>query len=280
MRIVLVSAFRIVPLLVQRAGSIIVRAQAGNRSAHLFARLGAPIIMAPAGIRGCTLPTLYHFIDCPFCFRVRAYLAERDIAFNSSLVERDTPPPELYGLNPLGKLPVWVTDAGKPVFGASTIMAFLDATEPGAPLLPADALPRARCAMAEELATDGLLQPLIRLERELGGRPAETWNVELYRTETRKIRTMLQVFEQILGGRTWLVGDALTTADLALALPLTILERFGLDLQGLPGLTALAERLGKRPAIVAARTAQPAKPAAQETDPLRRLSPVPTGDAP
>ena len=215
----------------------------------------APFIL----IRGCDLATLYHFLDCPFCFRVRAYLAEREIAFQSALVDRGAPPPELYGLNPLGKLPVWVTDGGKPLFGSSTIMAFLDATQAGPPLLPADPLARARCAMAEELVNEGLLAPLLRLERELGGRPPETWDLELYRAERRKLESMLQVFEQILGGRPWLVGDSLTIADLALAVPLTIIERFGLDLGSLPGLADLAERLGKRPCILAARAAQRAQ---------------------
>jgi len=224
------------------------------------------------------LATLYHFIDCPFCYRVRAYLAERDLPFTSASVERDAPPPELYGLHPLGKLPVWVTDAGKPIFGSSTIMAYLEATEPGARLLPADPLARARCAMAEELVTEGLLQPLMRLERELGGRSAPAWDIDLYRTETRKVRSMLQVFEQILGGRRWLVGDSLTTADLALALPLTIIERFGLDLEGLPGLIDLAERLGKRPSVVAARTAQPARQPAPLNDLPSRPAPPSAGD--
>jgi glutathione S-transferase len=198
------------------------------------------------------MATLYHYLDCPYCFRVRAYLAERELPYASNTVERDAPPPELLSLNPLGRLPIWVTDEGRPIFGSATIMQFLEATH-GQALLPADPLQRARCAMAEELCTDGLLQPLIRLDREMAGRDPADWDMGVWQTETTRVRRTLQVFESLLGGRPWLVGQNLTTADLALVQPLTILERYGLDLQAQPGLADLAERLARRPSIVAAR---------------------------
>lgn len=198
------------------------------------------------------MPTLYHYLDCPYCFRVRAYLAERDLPYASNAVDRGAPPPELLALNPLGRLPIWVNEQGRPIFGSATIIAYIEATA-GPALLPADPLQRARCAMAEEMCNDGLLAPLIRLDREMVGREPGDWNMEVWRTETQRARRTLHVFESLLGGRQWLVGDALSTADLALVQPLTILERYGLDLQGLPGLADLAERLARRPAVLAAR---------------------------
>ncbi len=201
------------------------------------------------------MATLYHYLDCPYCFRVRAFLGERDVKWTSALCDRDAPPPELMSLNPLGRLPIWVTDAGKPVFGSSTIVQFVDATESGTPLLPTDPLARARVLMAEEVATEGLLLPMIKLDREIVGRQSGDWNIEVYRIETQRVRKTLQILAAFLGNRQWMVGDSLTPADLALAQPLTIVERFGLDLHGLPALADLAERLSKRPAIVAARKA-------------------------
>lgn len=200
------------------------------------------------------MPTLYHYHDCPYCFRVRAACAERGIAFTSDECDRDAPPPELASLNPLQRLPIWVTDKGKPVFGSTTIALYLDATETvGARLFPEDPLQRARCLMAEEIATQGLLEPLLRLDGNVGGRASADWDVDRWRRDTLRIRQVLSVCEQLLGGRLWLVGDALSYADLCLAQPLTILERFGLDLHGLPGLQDLAERLSKRPSILSAR---------------------------
>lgn len=201
------------------------------------------------------MPTLFHYHDCPYCFRVRAFLAEREVKYASNLVERGHPPPELYSLTPLGKLPVWVTDKGRPVFGSRTIIRFVDRLAEGTPLIPADPLAEARVAMAEDLVDEALLPPMLKLDREIGGKPAEEWNMVVYRAEVQKIRQTLNIFEQILGGRTWLVGEALSPADLALALPLTIVERFGVDTAEFPGLQALAERLNKRTSILAARKA-------------------------
>ena len=202
---------------------------------------------------GDAMPTLFHYHDCPYCFRVRAFLVEREIAYTSNLVDRGAPPPELFSLNPLGKLPIWVTDKGRPVFGSRTIIRFVDAIAPGTPLVPADPLQAARVAMTEDLIDEALLPALIRLDREVAGKPADQWDLKVYRQETAKIHGMLEVFEQLLGGRQWLVGDALSPADLALTQPLTILERFGLDLSAQPGLAELAERLSKRQSIIAAR---------------------------
>jgi glutathione S-transferase len=199
------------------------------------------------------MPTLYHYFDCPYCFRVRAFLAEREVDFASHLVDRGSPPPELLSLNPLGKLPIWVTDKGRPIFGSRTIIRFVDALAAGTPLIPADPLQAARVAMAEDLIDEALLPALIRLDREVGGKPSDQWDLKIYRTETAKVQGLLEIFEQLLGGRQWLVGDALSPADLALAQPLTILERFGLDLAAMPGLADLAERLAKRTSILSAR---------------------------
>lgn len=201
------------------------------------------------------MPTLYHYHDCPYCFRVRAFLAEREVAYTSHWVDRAAPPPELLSLNPLGKLPIWVTDKGRPIFGSRTIMRFVDQLAAGTPLLPADPLQQARVAMAEDLVDEALLPALIRLDRTIAGKPTDQWDMQAYRSDTAKVRQLLDVFEQLLGGRDWLVGEQLTPADLALAQPLTILERFGLDLSQQPGLTALAARLDKRTAILAARKA-------------------------
>lgn len=208
------------------------------------------------------MATLYHFMDCPHCFKLRVYLAERNIEYHSAIVGRGQLPPELPSLNPLRRLPVWVTAEHKPVFGANTIIDFLEQTTTGHGLLPEDPLARARCWMADEMAIDGLLAPLIALDREMQGKEADAWNLKSYRRETNKIKRILDVFEQLLGDRRWLVGHEMTLADISLALPLTILERFGLDLAALPRLENLAARLADLPSVAVARK-QPSSQAAR-----------------
>ena len=199
------------------------------------------------------MPTLYHFMDCPHCFKIRAYLSQRGLEYHSALVARGQMPPELPSLNPLRRLPVWITDDHKPLFGANTIIDFLEQTATAPRLVPEDPLRRARCWMADEMAVEGLLEPLIALDREMQGKEPDSWNLSKYRKKTAKIKTILDVFEQLLGNRQWLVGEELSLADLSLALPLTILERFGLDLAALPGLENLALRLADLPSVAEAR---------------------------
>ena len=198
------------------------------------------------------MATLFHYMDCPHCFKVRAYLSEREIGYDHAVIERGSPPPELSALNPLRRLPVWVTDDNKPVFGSNTIIDYLELVEPEG-LLPADPLQRARCWMADEMARDGLLEPLIAIDRSMAGREPGDWDIKVYSQKVRRVQRTLDVFEALLGGREWLVGADLTIADLAVALPLTILERYGVDLDARPGLKALRDRLNSRFSVVEAR---------------------------
>ena len=205
------------------------------------------------------MPTLYHFHDCPYCYKVRLYAHERNIAFTSALCQRDALPPELPSLTPLMTLPVWVLDNGKPIFGSNTIVQYLEATEGGDALFPADPMQRARCLMADEIADAGLLQPLLEVDRMTRGKEPGDWDLPRWRTLMAKARRGLDVLEAILGGRDWLLGDKLSYADIAIALPISVVERYGLDLSQHPGLKSLSERIERRPSSLAARkTAAPA----------------------
>ena len=199
------------------------------------------------------MQSLYHYMDCPSCFKVRLYLAERSIPYQRITVKRDVPMPELAGLNPLRRLPVWMTEDDKPIFGSNTIIDYLESTHEQERLVPDDPVGRARCWMADELAVEGLLAPLLVLDREMAGKEPDRWDMKIYRQQSAKITRMLGVFEQLLGGRQWLVGDRMTVADLSVVLPLTILERFGLDLAAFAGLSDLRERIVARPSLAEAR---------------------------
>lgn len=204
------------------------------------------------------MPVLYHYHDCPYCFKVRLYLHERGIEFGSALCTRGAPPPELPALAPLGQLPVWVTDEGKPIFGSRTIVDYLERTDPGE-LFPEDPIGRARCWMADDLADEGLLQPLIEVDRMTRGKEPGDWDLPRWKSLMGRARRTLDVLESLLGGREWLIGGALSYADIAVALPISVVERYGLDLSGHPGLRSLSERIERRPATQEARRAPPAR---------------------
>ncbi len=199
------------------------------------------------------MPTLYHFQDCPYCFKVRLYAHERGIEFASATCQRGALPPELPSLNPLMRLPVWVNDEGKPVFGSVAIVDYLEATVEAGRLLPSEPLARARCWMADEIADVGLLQPLLEVDRLTRGKEPGEWDLKRWKALMARARQALDVLEALLGGRDWLIGGALSYADLAVALPISVVERYGLDLAGHPGLKSLSERLERRSSTLAAR---------------------------
>lgn len=203
------------------------------------------------------MPTLYHFHDCPYCFKIRLYAHERGLAFASARCDRGALPPELPALAPLLRLPVWVNDEGKPIFGSTTIVDYLEGTIPDHRLLPEDPLRRARCWMADEIADVGLLQPLLEVAALTRGKEPGDWDMRRWQALMAKARKGLDILEAVLGGREWLVGETLTYADLAVALPLSVVERYGLDLASHPGLRSLSERVERRPATLAARKEVP-----------------------
>ena len=53
---------------------------------------------------------LYHRMDCPFCWKVRIFLAEAGIAVDEIIVEFGKKHPDVMALNPNGTVPVLVTE--------------------------------------------------------------------------------------------------------------------------------------------------------------------------
>jgi stringent starvation protein A len=80
---------------------------------------------------------------CPYCARVRIALAEKGLEVDTVEVDLRDRPEWLYELNPPdGRVPV--LDDGFILPESEVIMAYLDERHPDPPLLPADALQRAR----------------------------------------------------------------------------------------------------------------------------------------
>ena len=128
--------------------------------------------------------TLYDADRCPYCARVRIVLAEKDVEYETVVIDLSDRPAWLYEKNPLGKVPVLEED-GFALPESAVIMEYLEERYPEPPLLPAD--PGARAVVrlqierfdnalgdayyafrrGEEDAADGLAYCLSFLERAL-----------------------------------------------------------------------------------------------------------------
>ncbi len=90
--------------------------------------------------------TLFSVPTCVYCHRARLVLAEKDARVRIVDIDPDEPSDELAAVSPELRVPTLV-DRGASVFGARTLVEYLDERYPYPPLLPVDPLNRARVRM-------------------------------------------------------------------------------------------------------------------------------------
>jgi glutathione S-transferase len=86
--------------------------------------------------------TLYDADRCPYCARVRIVLAEKDVEYETVVIDLSDRPAWLYEKNPLGKVPV-IEEDGFVLAESAVIMDYLEERYPEPPLMPADPADRA-----------------------------------------------------------------------------------------------------------------------------------------
>ena len=155
---------------------------------------------------------LYDYAASGNCFKVRLLLGLLGRAYERVPVDifaGDTLTDAYAAINPLRETPVLELDSGARLAQSSAILWYL---AEGTPFLPADALSRAQVvswlSFEQERIMGGLGNPRFRL---LTGR--DTSSVEA-RLATG--RGALSVLDAHLAGRSFVVGDAVSIADLGL----------------------------------------------------------------
>lgn len=205
--------------------------------------------------------TLYTYFRSSAAFRVRIALNLRGLAYEPrfvSLPAGEQRAPDYRALNPQGLVPTLLEGEGR-LTQSMAIIEYLDETQPGEKLLPADALGRARVrALAQivscEIHPVNNLRILNYLKNTLGiDQPrVDAW----YRHWCEE---GLAAFELAIAdgaaGR-YCHGDAVSLADICLVPQIFNAKRFEVDLKPYPRTMAIFERLMKLPAF---DTAQPGK---------------------
>ena len=187
-------------------------------------------------------------IQIPFshsCIKVRRALELKGLAYETqdiNPVDRKA----VIATSGQGLVPVLV-DGGRAIADSTAILLYLEETYPRPPLLPADPALRAECLLLEDWS-DAVLLPLTRrlaywhtlsvpgtIERLFfpGSRGLRRWiegrlgrravrrrfglSADRNRRDEAEVRRAAQLALDRLGGRSYLVGDTLTLADVALA---------------------------------------------------------------
>jgi glutathione S-transferase len=107
----------------------------------------------------------------PYSAKVRMAAAQAGLALDAVRVDASSQPPELTGVNPLGKIPCLVTDDGEPVYDSRCITQYLNRIS-GSALFPRHAGKRLEAERLEALA-DGICDCLLAHVYERRMRPEE-----------------------------------------------------------------------------------------------------------
>jgi glutathione S-transferase len=183
--------------------------------------------------------TLYDADRCPYCARVRIVLAEKELEYETVVVDLDDRPAWIYEKNPLGRVPVIEEDAFV-LPESAVIMEYLEERYPEPPLWPADPAERAAARLLVE-RFDQLSRPYYALRR--GDEEARG----LLDEELGKL-------DDLLGGRPFLTGRQFGLADAAyLPWILRAESSLGVDLDAHPGLADWVDRCAERPSVSAER---------------------------
>ncbi len=192
----------------------------------------------------------YHPIST-YSRRVRIALLEKDVQaelIEVEMIKGAHRQPPYLALHPYGRVPTLVD--GDFVLPESTpILEYLEAVHPQPPLVPGDPKGRALCALHMKLC-DLQFAPhvgtIIFAKRFL---PKERWREDDMAKAKKEIEKHLPILDRELEGKTWLVGERFSLAEVCYApflhfLPLT-------EVTPPPNVASWRERVLARPSVQA-----------------------------
>jgi glutathione S-transferase len=160
----------------------------------------------------------YDYPDCPYGQKVRVVLAEKELEYETVLVDlrkQEQRTPEFLRLNPLGKVPVLVDD-DEVICDSTIINEYLEDEYPSTRLMPEDSQGRAQVRWFEDYGDNEFVpyttQLLVQLRKPDAERDAQ--QVEQIR---ERLRRGLYLLRDRLDSNEYLVGAQFTLADAAWA---------------------------------------------------------------
>jgi glutathione S-transferase len=150
---------------------------------------------------------------CPFGHRASIVVQEKKLAFEPVFFQLGKRPPEMEAVGPYAKSPTLI-DGDTKVWDAQIVIEYLQDRYPTPSLLPADATQRAEVRML-----------VARVGRELESRLGAAVAEVLFKPQRDEAKLeeakrgfvdALEAWDRHLEGRTFLVGDALSLADVTL----------------------------------------------------------------
>lgn len=162
-----------------------------------------------------------------------------------NIVAGATRTPEFLAVNPNGKIPVLVVPGRGPLAESHAIISYL---AEGSNLVPADPFDRAlmwQWMCFEQYQLEPGIGTVRFWLRSLRKKPEDYG--ERYSERFQRGADALAVLERRLTGREWLVGDAVTLADIALFAYTHVADEAGYRLSDFPAISAWIARFKQLP---------------------------------
>jgi glutathione S-transferase len=186
--------------------------------------------------------------------RIRMALLEKGVEarfVDVDMAHRAHQKAEYLAINPYGRVPAVIDEQGRILYESTAILEYLEARYPAPALVPSDPWERGEVAMHIKLCD----LELSRFVRELffprRFLPREKWNTAEMDLCRDTIRRHLDVLENTLRGRTFLVGERYSLAELCYTPFLDFLPV--IDVAAPPSVAAWISRLQDRPSAKATR---------------------------
>ncbi|MHC1547893.1 glutathione S-transferase family protein [Phyllobacterium sp. K27] len=197
---------------------------------------------------------LYQFRKGTNPRRVIIYLSEKGIdvpRYELDYENKEHRSAEYIAINPSGRAPTLVTDAGVAITDSAAIVEYLEELHPDRPMIGTDAASRARVRSLERLAADLVARGQLWLWNRTDAFPAKEPVASRDAADRifRYITELLDVLEKEIGEHAFLAGNTPTIADFT-AFPIfqTARERFDLAFGNKhPGLDDWYRRFRGRP---------------------------------
>jgi glutathione S-transferase len=185
------------------------------------------------------------------CYKVRLLLAHLGVEYERqelSVVDRSNRPELLSGLNPALRVPTLILDDGRSLGESGAIIWFFGE---GTRFVPDDPYERAQVLqwMFFEQYDHEPAIAVVRFWLAYSGRPREDFADRLDERLAAGHRA-LDALERHLDGRSWLVGDGMTLADIALYAYTHVAGEGGFELDRYPAIGAWLERVANEPGHV------------------------------
>jgi glutathione S-transferase len=169
--------------------------------------------------------------------------------------KKETKTEAFLKLNPNGAVPLLVVD-GTPIFESTAILLYLAETygvDKG--LYPAPGLKRAETLKWVIWGNVGFYDPVSRWMRNTASYiPAEQHNAKAAEAAKADLGAAMQILDQALAGKSYLVDDRFSMADLAISSYLGWLMFMGYDYSAFKNVKAWGDRCLGRPAAVKVNT--------------------------